>query len=439
MWPSPVPWGGSSFINTPATSTDTDRRPSTSAAFIVPGLVPPLQEPPESTDTIFIPNNHSVHDFAVENNHSRDSAGSPIDRNFMQEVEKVVTEKLSGASQPASSVLGRSHDNLSLLVPGYESRQKDLDYTLPAREQADGLLNSYWNYVHVLYPFLDKSQIMEDYDKICNRGSSIADKRSFLCLLNSIFAISSRQVRSATPDYEHSAAIFCLRARGLLDIEACSIRSVQSYLLLALYFQSVDESRTCWVFVGLAIRTAQMLELHISETSEREPDSRTRDVLRKVWHGCVLMDREVSMLYCRLCMIDPKTAAAVPLPSFMEEESLQLGNVRSHTIQVRQTHAADFYISSLGLYDILRDVLLNFYSSKSQRHFKNGRYDSENFSSFETNTSVVELQERLSKWEKRIPDYLKVGHHFPYNGMNGVLVRRAVILHQRYVGKDRLW
>ena len=410
--------------------TSTDLQPSTSATFIVPGLVPSLH--PESTDTVFISNNHSVHDIIEDDNNSKESVGCPIARTFMQEVEKLVKEKLGGASQSASNVLGRSHDNPSPLVPGYELRQRDLDYTLPSREQADSLLSSYWKYVHILYPFLDKSQMEEDYDKIWDHGDSITDKQLFLCLLNATFAISSRHVRSANSDPEPLAATFCLRARKLLDIGICSISSVQSYLLLALYFESTDESHMCWMFVGLAIRTAQTLELHVFETSERESESRTRDLLRKVWHGCILMDREVSMLYGRSCMIDPKTAAAVPLPLLMEEESLRLGD-RLHTIQAQQTHAADFYISSLGLYDILHDVLLNFYSNESQRRLKIGHHDSRNFLSFEKNTAIFELQGRLSNWEKGIPEYLKVGHHSLDHEVNAVLVRRAIILHQRYV------
>jgi hypothetical protein len=136
-------------------------------------------------------------------------------------------------------------------------------------------------------------------------------------------------------------------------------------------------------------------------------------------------------------MIDPKTAAAVPLPLVMEEGNFQLGHVRSHTVQAQQTAAVDFYISSLRLYDILYDVLLHFYSSESQSHSKMGRYDTcfKYFSTFENNASIFELQGRLSRWENGVPDYLKVRDHSQDNGTNAVLVRRAVILHQRYVGR----
>ncbi|QKX52966.1 uncharacterized protein TRUGW13939_00037 [Talaromyces rugulosus] len=417
-WQTSVPWMGPSLFSTPGTSADF--HPSTSATSL------------ESTDSIFISNNHSDHEMIIDDSHGQEFLDGPVPRNFMQDFEKAITEKLGGAPQPASSGRDRSRENLSSIAPSYGSGQKNLDHGLPARDHADRLLNSYWNDVHVLYPFLDKPQVEEDYNKIFNQENSIPDKNSFLCLLNCIFAISSQQVRLAVPHHEHLAATFCLRARELLDIKSYSIRSVQSYLLLALYFQSISDPRTCWMFTGLAIRTAQILQLHVIETSQREPESRTRDLVRRVWHGCVLMDREISMMFNQSCMIDPKTAAAIPLP-LMVEENIQLGHVQSHTTQTQPSRTADFYISCLGLYDILHDILVYLHSSKSQRHSKNGCSDSEHISPSDTNTSIVELEERLSKWEQNIPSHYKVGLHTPYNSMNGVLARRAVILRQRHI------
>jgi hypothetical protein len=313
-----VPWRDNSPINTPGTSTGLWL--SNPAAFGDLGLSPSFQELREISDTTFSSNKISDHDIAMDDNNMNNASGRTIARYFMQEVEYVVAEKLGEASLPASKILGRSRDASS-------PQQEDSDYILPIREQADNLLNSYWSYVYILYPFLDKPQVEEDYDKIWCGNNSITDQRSFFCLLNLIFAIGSRQIRFATPNHEHSADIFCMRARELLDFEACSIRSVQSYLLLALYFQRTDELHKCWVFIELATRTAQMLELHLPGTSEQITESRNTEVLCKTWHGCILMDREVSMLHGRLSMIDPKIADAVPLSVFMEEENLHVGDI----------------------------------------------------------------------------------------------------------------
>ncbi|EED13655.1 conserved hypothetical protein [Talaromyces stipitatus ATCC 10500] len=409
MWETSVPW---------AESTGTDLRLSTPATLIVPPLTQSLPEALESTDSAFIPYRHSSNNTVIGAGHRQDPVAGSYSENFIRGLEKAITEKLG----EASSVRDPGH------ISRQKVRQKDFGHPLPARQQADILLSSYWNHVHVLYPILDKPHIEEDYGKICNQENSITDKKSFLCLLNSIFAISSRHIKLAGPDHEHLAATFCLRARELLDIESCSIRSVQSYLLLALYYQSIFVPRTCLMFAGLALRTAQVLELHLIEKSERESVSRTKNLLRKVWHGCVLVDREVSMMYDRACMIDQRTAAAIPLPLFDEEET-QLLHPRSHTTQVQQTRAAEFYSVSLRLLDILHDILFHTHSSKSQRC-----YDSlEHFPSFEANSSVLELEARLANWENKIPRYYKVGFHSPDNDMNGLLLRRAVILRQRHL------
>ncbi|RFU34728.1 hypothetical protein B7463_g1641, partial [Scytalidium lignicola] len=411
-----VPWVESSFVET--LGADTNLQPTSSAAFIVPGIVPSLQDGRGSTDTLLLSDNYTIRDIVEDVNHGENLVGSSNARTFMQEVEKVAMQKLNRASQSITHDFGRRHGDPSLLVSGHELRQRDLDYILPPREQADTLITSFWSSVHVIYPLLDKARTEEDYNKIWDHGDSVSEKQSFLCLLNAIFALSSRLVRSATPNLEHSAATFCLRARGLLNIEKCSVRSVQSCLLLAQYFHSTHESHMCSMFVGLAIRAAQTLKLHLFETSEHVSEIRTREIFRRVWYGCIIMDREVSMLYGRPCMIDPKTTAAVPLPLFMDEHNLQ-----SHTIRAQRSPDVDFYISSLGLYDILHDVLLNSCSDESQSRFK---------TTFKSNASIIELQEKLSRWENGIPDHLKVGVYRQANDTNAVLLRKAFVLHQRY-------
>ena len=295
---------------------------------------------------------------------------------------------------------------------------------------------AYWEYVHVLYPYLDRAQMQEGYDNIWRGDGSVSDERSFLCLLNIIFALSSQIVGlTALEERERSATVFYLRARELLDVvETGSVHSVQSFLLLGQYFQSTNEPHSCWVFVGLGIRAAQSLGLHLPETSERVSDVRTRETLRKVWHGCILMDRVLSMTYGRPCMTGPRTAIAVPLPLAIDEERLLPDPVLQHTVQAQRPSVIDFYISSLRLYEILHDVLFNFYAIDIQQSRPvDGLYDKYfgRSSSTEGHPSVFELERRLSRWENSIPDHLKIGNYPRGDGAEVVLYRQAVILHQR--------
>jgi hypothetical protein len=45
---------------------------------------------------------------------------------------------------------------------------------------------------------------------------------------------------------------------------------------------------------GLATRFAESLELHLPETSANAPSVGQRESLRRVWHGCILLDRYVA-------------------------------------------------------------------------------------------------------------------------------------------------
>ncbi|OQV05675.1 Fungal specific transcription factor domain-containing protein [Cladophialophora immunda] len=352
----------------------------------------------------------------------------------MQSVKRMIQQKVSGATQPERQSLTPNPQLQHLPASGNASTtQKQFDYVLPSRRRADILMSVYWKYVHVLYPYLDKPRVQEDYEKLWKGDAGpIDDERSYLCLLNTMFALASQLDESTSiEEREQLAHTYYTRARGLLDIvDGGSVRSVQSFLLLAQYFQSTNEPHPCWMFVGLGIRTAQSLGLHLPETSERAPDIRTRELLRKVWHGCILMDRVICMTYGRPCMIGPKAAVTVPLPLAIEEEDLMRSPPQEQAAGSQRSSAVEFYVHSLKLYTILHDVLFNFYSV----NFKQTRpLDADKYfgSLSEGQSSVFEIEHRLFGWENSIPDHLKMDPRPQVEVRGAQLYRQAVILHQR--------
>ena len=382
------------------------------------------------------PSEHSVHAIigATLDEDSREGFfGSSSAGTFMQNVKKMVQQKVGGVSgQPSSQHL----QTQNLPASGHNTiQQKPVDYVLPSRRKADVLMSIYWRYVYVLYPYLDKAQMQEDYETIWKANSSIFDERSYMCLINVVFALCS-QLDESTPIEERrqSAHVFYLRARESLDIvETGTVRSVQSFLLLAQYFQSTNEPHPCWIFTGLAVRTAQSLGLHLAETSERVTDIRTRELLRKVWHGCILMDRVVSMTYGRPCMIGPAAAGAVPLPLPLDEEYLVPESLQGQSVRPQQTFAVEFYVFSLKLYEILHDIIFNFYSINFQpcQPMNGDKY----FGSLDQGQHLVfGIEGRLSRWKKSVPERLRVatGSNPQSDGTGATLHRQAVILQQRY-------
>lgn len=380
------------------------------------------------------PSEHSVHAIigAMLDEESREAfLGSSSAGTLMQNVKKMVQQEVGEIS--GQRALSQHVHKRTPPASGHNTVQpKPLDYVLPSRRRADILMSCYWKYVHVLYPYLDKIQIEDDYEKLWKAEGLISDERSYMCLINVIFALSS-QLDNSTPieGRQRLAYVFYVRARELLDIvETGSVRSVQTLLLLGQYYQSATELHPCWIFTGLAIRTAQSLGLHLAETSSCIADIRTRELFRKVWHGCVFMDRVVSMIYGRPCMIGPKAAHTVPLPLPVDEVYLVPEDPQGQPVLTQQTFAVEFYVLSLKLYEIMHDILFNFYSVNSQPFQP---LDGDFGPLEQGQNSVFEIEHRLSKWVNSVPDRLRVttGNKPQIDTVEGTLYRQAVILHQR--------
>lgn len=418
-------------------SSETSYLPHTRAINVVQDGATRIHQPQDEAprpDQVS-PSEHSVHAIigaALDEDNREGFFGSSSAGTFMQHVQKMVQQKIGGMSgQPAAN---QDVYPLALPASGHAIvHPKPVDYVLPSRRRADILMGCYWKYAHVLYPYLDKMQVEDDYEKLWRSEASITDERSYMCLLNVIFALSS-QIDDSIPieTRQQSAYVFYTRARELLDIaETGLVRSVQTLLLLGQYYQSTSEPHPCWIFTGLAIRTAQSLGLHLAETSERVADIRTRELLRKVWHGCVLMDRVVSMTYGRPCMIGPKAGLTVPYPLPIDEEYLTPGALQEQPPRTPKTFAVEFYVLSLKLYEIMHETIFNFYSVNVQPQ-QGDKY----FGALDQGQrSVFEIDRRLARWASSIPDHLRVTTRIKpqVDTPEATLYRQAVILHQRCV------
>ena len=93
--------------------------------------------------------------------------------------------------------------------------------SLPPESQAIHLLESFFAYFGVMFPFIHKNHIMSTY-KQARHQLFVAVRRSFLALLNAIFAMAThenvRQQPSALPQQDMPESdIFFQRAELLLS------------------------------------------------------------------------------------------------------------------------------------------------------------------------------------------------------------------------------
>ncbi|KFA56239.1 hypothetical protein S40293_00027 [Stachybotrys chartarum IBT 40293] len=286
---------------------------------------------------------------------SREYFGSSSAGSFTAQIKKAIDARVGGgrsADARPNHVFTRQSTNA--VAPGNQAFI-EANRVLPTRRQADRLLSLYWTYVDPLYPFLDRPTWEQAYHGLFNGLTISVDEHLFIATMNIIFALCTQLQESMTwEEREASSSIFFGRAQQLLPLNTWdpgSIELVQYLLLASQYLQSTDEPHQTWMVVGAAIRIAQGLGLHLNETAVEHPEMGDPSLLRRVWYGCVLMDRMVSMTHGRPPMMSSQLASALPLPTL----SPPVGKPTGPNTYAAETDPS-FFVKSVELYEIIQSL-----------------------------------------------------------------------------------
>lgn len=215
---------------------------------------------------------------------------------FMDEIRSAVASKILSGLQDTPSPSFHSGSTVPWNKPDTVfSRSSAELLALPSREAANQMMHVYWTEVHILYPFLLRPRFMESYEEIWTGRTKDVTRSATYCILNLAFALTCQVTKRHAPAEKSSAAeVFVRRATHLLEanvLRRASLELIQALLLLGQYLQSTEWPHRCWVVVGLAIRVSQSLNLHIPSTTAGIPQQAERELARRLWHGCIFMDR----------------------------------------------------------------------------------------------------------------------------------------------------
>ena len=201
-------------------------------------------------------------------------------------------------------------------------------FELPPRSLADHLLDSYFNRVHLLYPFLHRPTFEAAYEQLWapadqrsgngRSGDSVrfADAglgspvisgqqtRIFYAGVNAIFALSCQFSDLPILEAREAAKAYLERAMALLldteQLDYPTLSLLQLLLLLCLHLQGTPLRNRLWNVMGMASRIAQGLGLQFEDSE----DGKTKSILeieirRRTWYSCVMMDLWVAHFFQR--------------------------------------------------------------------------------------------------------------------------------------------
>ncbi|KAE8410641.1 fungal-specific transcription factor domain-containing protein [Aspergillus pseudocaelatus] len=348
----------------------------------------------------------------------KSSAGS-----FMRQMQAGIDSQLNQLSGNADSHI-ESGPDMTEPDPAICSDGSRFHYVLPARRTADSLVQHYWELTYPVYPFLDRASFEEDYQALWTGSPTRLPERIVVALVNIVFALGTQVSRAVPPEQRQKAAktYYDETQNSLSGIswDKSSLELVSCLLLTGVFLQTINRPQRCWMVIGYAIRMAESLGLHMPEYGIGTQSRRWTQLARRVWHGCVLMDRVLSMTLGRPGMISISLATAVPLPLEIDEDFV---DTQSEGFSVRPDgHQCriSFYIHQLHFYGIINDILQTFYVTGSEQH-----QEADNI------VKALRLESSLMAWNRKLPPFLRESS--PVHEKNICLQRLAIINKVRFL------
>lgn len=196
-----------------------------------------------------------------------------------------------------------------LLVSSNDDVGQELRLLLPPKDKALQLIYTTWYKACVLVRFYHRPSLLEEVDLLYSlEPSAYTDRQQkFLPFLYLIFAcglLFSKQSNAKTPandTLEDKGFKYFLEARKLIDVANISdIHSIQTVVMMIMYLQCLARISTCYLYVGIALRSAIKEGLHrnlsIFQSLRRRLDPIEIDTRKRLFYSIIKMDIYINSL-----------------------------------------------------------------------------------------------------------------------------------------------
>lgn len=177
---------------------------------------------------------------------------------------------------------------------------------LPPKDVALQLIFTTWNKACVLIRFYHRPSLLEEVELLYSLDPINYTNRQqkFLPFLYSVLAcglLFSRQTYNGNESLEDDGYKYFLEARKLIDITNVSdIPSIQTIVMMVLYLQCSARLLTCYLYIGIAMRSALKEGLHrdlsVFQSSKRKLDPIEEDTRKRLFYTIYKMDIYINSL-----------------------------------------------------------------------------------------------------------------------------------------------
>jgi hypothetical protein len=294
----------------------------------------------------------------------------------------------------------------------------DDPFGLPHRFVADKLIDAYFKFRHPLNSYLHEPSFRSRYERLWlsqDLGGEEATEANlaWIGLVNLVFAFGSAHAQ-VTSRISVDRIRFFKRARTLVFsslLQASSVDHVQALLLMGQYLHGTLELNNCWTVVGLAIRMAQGLGLHL-DASTFTSNIIEQEIRKRVWWSCFVLDRILSMKIGRLPTIQDGPSIEVGLPLTVDDEYLTNDESKPQEQPPNVPSKLDFLVQAVPQCRLLKQICDMLYSRNQTDISKQNLTDIPTLLS-----KAIELDGNVTAWQQALPVHLKAdslveGWHF---------------------------
>ncbi|KAF4607868.1 hypothetical protein EYR40_000204 [Pleurotus pulmonarius] len=309
--------------------------------------------------------------------------------------------------------------------------QEDFRSTLPAVEDQEHLIELYFTYVHPSFPIIHKKSFLETYktglvgpeethspppdphtaststSSPTPPYTSRRQRRVPVLLLLTVLSVASRFQTTANskPPYPSDGSTmwaagdeYLDQAKLLLDRCYSSSRPAicQALLLMGYREIGIGAMAEAWTYIGMAIRMAQDLGLHRSadgwaraELGGRLFSDTELQERKRIWYGCVVMDKYVSTYIGRpLAIMESDFDTTLP----DDDDPHPSQPIHGTPLPPVPGRLMTCFNASASLSNLIGDIVVGIYAVRplSSRH-----------------GALARLERELDKWYLDLPEHLR--------------------------------
>ncbi|WEW55794.1 hypothetical protein PRK78_001227 [Emydomyces testavorans] len=303
------------------------------------------------------------------------------------------------------------------------SRPDAKDLILPSRKVADHLLAIYLTREYVNLPIMHLADFQAKYLDLWTSEDLLNDLGVFRGIVNAMLALGCL---ATDPANQSDASMYFIKSQNLIRFGALDgedLVCVQAYLISSQYLLAIGNLDTAWKSVGIAIRIAQSLHLHLKSGSQHLKERVDRELARRVWHSCVLLERMIAVHYGKSAINCPLSQA--PLPTPLESEYVDVIFGAEPISATDRPSIIEFFTASCRLYERYDDVV----SVQDELRISNGRSARKILGTFDPQ-KLLNADRLLCNWNTALPPFLQ--SNSPSQG-NPIALRQHNILRIRYL------